>query len=277
MQFIPFSLSSFEHCDLKFTLIFTLVFIDQPLCLRLVLITHVLTLWLDAACPDKAYCSLFSWRVTHTAHVDSHLSLPVSWCIVLPLKTKWAVTFIKKKIINIFYYLDLVQMHNWLVGSIDVIALKEPLWSIVSIISELHSPQVLTHSAFKESEKTKSKQEIRQKGHHFIETLRLLSEEGKHIKTSPSHSWMTYFFHLKLLQALNCLNSDAERGRQKSSVIYTWKRQSSWGMKQGIEWNNLPSCDKWLGKRKRKKKQRSGLDVWEAELYFEGHPAVFPE
>lgn len=67
-----------------------------------------------------------------------------------------------------FYCLDLVQMHNWLIGSIDVIALKEPLWSIVSIISELHSPWVLTHSAFKESEKTKSKQEIRQKGHHFI-------------------------------------------------------------------------------------------------------------
>lgn len=79
-------------------------------------------------------------------------------------------------------------MHNRLVGSIDVITLKEPLWSIVSIISELHSPQVLTHSAFKESEKTKSKQEIRQKGCYFIETLHILSEEGKHNKHSPSHS-----------------------------------------------------------------------------------------
>lgn len=144
-------------------------------------------------------------------------------------------------------------MHNWLVRSIDVIALKEPLWSIVSIISELHSPQVLTHSAFKESEKTKSKQEIRQKGRHFIETLHLLSEERKHIKHSPSHSWMTYFICLKPLQTLNCVNSDAERGRQKSNVIYAQKRQSSWGMRQGIEWNNLPSCDKRLGKGKRTK------------------------
>lgn len=126
-------------------------------------------------------------------------------------------------------------MHNRLVGSIDVIALKEPLWSIVSIISELHSPQVLTHSAFKESEKTKTKQEIRQKGHHFIETLHLPSDKGKHIKTSPSHSWRTYFIHRKLLQALNCINSDAERGRQKSSVIYTWKRQSSWGIEEKEE------------------------------------------
>lgn len=73
----------------------------------------------------------------HITHVDSHLNLPVWWYIVLPLKTKWAVTFIKKKkIINILYCLNLVQMHNWLIDSIDVIALQEPLWSIVSIISE---------------------------------------------------------------------------------------------------------------------------------------------
>lgn len=150
-------------------------------------------------------------------------------------------------------------MHNWLIGSIDVIALKEPLWSIVSIISELHSPQVLTHSAFKESEKTKSKQEIRQKGHNFIETFHLLCEEVKHIKHSPSHSWMTYFISLYPLQALNCVNSDAERRRQKSKVIYSWKRQSLWGMRQGVEWNSLPSSDKLLGKGKRNKKRRTGI------------------
>lgn len=146
-------------------------------------------------------------------------------------------------------------MHNWLIGSIDVIALKEPLWSIVSIISELLSPQVLTHAAFKESGKTKSKQEIRQKGHNFLEALHLRSEGRKHIKQSPSHSWMTYFTLLKPLQALNCINSDAERGRQKSNVIYAQKRQSSWRTRQGTEWNNLPSCDKWLCKGKRNKTQ----------------------
>lgn len=168
-----------------------------------------------------------------------------------------------------------MQICNWLTGSIAVIALKEPLWSIVSILRELHSPRVLTHSAFKESEKTKSKQEIRQKEHHFIESLHLASEEGKHIKPSTSHLWMPCFIPLKPLQALNCIHSDAERGRQKSNIIYTWQRQSSSGMRQGIEWNNLLSCDKWLGKGKRNKNQGLGLDLWEAELYFEGYPVVF--
>lgn len=158
----------------------------------------MLTLRVDAVC---RHCVLdyFSCRVMHITHVDSHLNLPVGWYIMLPLKTKWAVPFIKKKIINTLYCLNLVQMHNWLIDSIDVIALQEPLWSIVSIISELHSLQELTHFAFKENEKIKSKQEIRQKGQNFIETLHLLSEERKHIRHNLSHSWVTYFIYLKPL------------------------------------------------------------------------------
>lgn len=45
------------------------------------------------------------------------------------------------------------------------------------------------------------KQEIQQKGRHFIGILHLLREEGKVIKTSPSHLQMTYFIPAEAIKS----------------------------------------------------------------------------